>query len=517
MTKKYFLKIFYMLLLAVILLVNSPGIKSFAMAPYGTTSSSTDDSEKPRGPVNPDVDDDDDEYDTVPEGSDDDEYDTVPEGSDDDEYDTVPEGSDDANTSSNTGSAGNVARGPANPDSADSGQSQSQNQSSSGSNDSGQSNSQNSGNDSGQSIDQNSSNDSTSINESNDNSNIVNIDNNIDSNNANTAVTTPAPKKEPGTFSLPFLEKKEGAPDPFEPGISLKERASRIWESMNDKEKKIVEVFGAIVGVDVFYHICKSLIKSVIKSKKKISNNSNNKKKKKGDKGDSDFERPEIEFEPKSVVTCLRDTTGNRDLVDYFNKKKFIEEKAIGFDKYDELEEKLNDEKADLIVLDLNTLEEFEEFKKLSSEKDSFALIVDDSIYKNIEAELNSIKEEKKITGFVPETAKKEAKLIKLVLPLFKPEINGENAAEVIGSVADALGIPYVSDILDAAMNGKEVIETIKEGDMDAVDKANVIGGIASILGFDSVQEITDIIDKVSMAKSVVNHETIDGESAKLE
>jgi hypothetical protein len=88
-----------MLLLAVILLVNSPGIKSFAMAPYGTTSSSTDDSEKPRGPVNPDVDDDDDEYDTVPEGSDDDEYDTVPEGSDDDEYDTVPEGSDDANTS----------------------------------------------------------------------------------------------------------------------------------------------------------------------------------------------------------------------------------------------------------------------------------------------------------------------------------------------------------------------------------------------------------------------------------
>ncbi|MBO4808031.1 MAG: hypothetical protein J5537_03250, partial [Lachnospiraceae bacterium] len=320
----------------------------------------------------------------------------------------------------------------------------------------------------------------------------------------------PAPKKEPGTFSLPFLDKKEGAPDPFEPGISLKERASRIWQSMTDKEKKILEIGGAVVGVDVFYHVCKSLVKSIIKSRKKIDTNSNNKKKRKGNKGDTDFERPELEFEPKSVVTCLRDTVGNRDLVDFFNKKKFIEEKAIGFDRYDELEEKLNDEKADLIVLDLNTLEEFEEFKKLSSEKDSFALIVDDSIYNDIEAELNAIKEEKKITGFVPETAKKEAKLIKLVLPLFKPEISGENAAEVIGCVADALGIPYVSDILDAAMNGKEVIETIKEGDMDATDKANVIGGIASILGFDSVQEITDIIDKVNMAKSVVNHETIE-------
>lgn len=472
MAKKSILRTFHIFLFVTLLLLISPSTKSFAMIIDGQVvpwdeganavgATSTDSSSDPGGPVNPDTDPDDP---PTSSSSTDDDY----------EYDTVPEGSDDANTSSNTGSAGNVAHGPTNPDSADSGQSQSQNQSSSGSND------------------------STSINESNDNSYIVNIDNNIDSNNANTAVTTPAPKK-------------EGAPDPFEPGISLKERASRIWESMNDKEKKIVEVLGAIVGVDVFYHICKSLIKSIIKRKKKISNNSNNKKKKKGDKGDSDFERPEIEFEPKSVVTCLRDTLGNRDLVDYFNKKKFIEEKAIGFDKYDELEEQLNDEKADLIVLDLNTLEEFEKFKKLSSEKDGFALIVDDSIYKDIEAELNAIKEEKKITGFVPETAKKEAKLIKLVLPLFKPEINGENAAEVIGSVADALGIPYVSDILDAAMNGKEVIETIKEGDMDAVDKANVIGGIASILGFDSVQEITDIIDKVSMAKSVVNHETIDG------
>lgn len=498
--KKNILRLFHILLFAAFLFMISPSTKSDAMivdgqvVPWDNSMTTTDTgNDNPRGHANPDDDDDDDGGDDV-----------VPEG-DGDDGDAGNANS--AGTSNNSGTVGNSGnegnagtandsgnqnRGHANPDDSSSNNNQSS------ASDQGN---QNQVNDFGNS-DSTPDADTGNINAG---ENTVIIDN-----SGNTTITTPAPKKEPGSFSTPaFFQKREDKPDPFEEGLTLSERVGRIWESLTDKEKKFLEIGGAVVALDIVYHIVKSLVKSILKSKKKLNNNKKKKGKNNGE--DSDFERPEIEFEPKSVVTCLRDTENNRDLVDFFNKKKFIEEKAIGFDKYDELEEKLNDEKADLIVLDLNTMEEFEEFKKLTSEKDSFALIVDDAIYSDIEAELNSIKEEKRITGFISESAKKEAKLIKLVLPLFKPEINGENAVSVIGSVADALGIPYVSDILDAAMNGKEVIETIKEGDMDGVDKANVIGGIAAILGFDSVQEVTDIIDKVSMAKSVINHETIDG------
>ena len=500
------------------LLFRQPVLVVHAISDYGNNGTSGDD--RPRGHANPDGDGSDSSNSgssndsgsnnnnsdpgprgpANPDGGDDDGDDVVPEGSgdDDDGDDVVPEGGD--STSNNDPNAGSPAAATNPVQNSSSNTSNNQNTSS------GSSNSSNSGSsDSGNS----SSNDNSTPAPANTEEPSI-----VESapvtggggqpaktnNNAATTVTEPTELQQSNSFSSPVLkDNNETIINPFE-------AAKGVWEGFDDKEKNLVKIGGGVIGADIVFNAVRKAVKGKLRKKK---GNTKKDKRSKKSHDSNDFERPEIEFEPKSVITCLRDSLSNRELVEMFNKKKFIEEKAIAFDAYDELDEKLHDEKSDLIILDVNTPEEFAAFKELTTDKDTFALIVDDNLLNDIKDELNSIKEEKRISGFVPESAKKEAKLIKLVLPLFKPDISGENALELVGSVADALGIPYVGDIIDFSMNGKEIIDTVKEGDMDASDKASIIGSIAEILGFDAVADVTDVIEKVKMVKSVTNSESI--------
>lgn len=299
---------------------------------------------------------------------------------------------------------------------------------------------------------------------------------------------------------------------------SLTEKVAEIWESIGDEGRLIVKIGGGLIAADVVFTEIRLGIKKA-KKKKKLKNEAKKEKSSKKSNNDiepDDFEKPDFDFEPKNILTCLRDKPSNKELEEMFSKKKFISETMATFKCLDELPELLDDADCDAVILDIDSVEELGEFKtfldKLKEEKDdrAFALLIEDDILPQIKDELNALKKDKTISGFVKESASKESKLINLVLPLYKPEINGENALEVVGGVADALGIPYISDIIEVSLSGKEIIETVKEGDMDAYDKASVIGEIANILGLDTVADVSDLIGGIKSVKDVTHSEKLE-------
>lgn len=486
MTRKRLYRIFLAILIMGIFFARTTAV-SLAINPDGT-SNETGNDDKPRGPANPDGDDSDpapsntpdpdDGDDTVPEG-----YDPEPSGTPDpnDYWDTVPEGAD--STPSGTPSqAPTQAAQQVQP--ATSNETQSYDNSSS-------------------------SDDSTYTAPADTTATEAPTE-------APMLIATKAPEatKKAEPTAVPTYDSSK--PVVAQPKMviekvkneGLTNAVTQIWSDMSDKEKTVVEVGGGLIGADVIYN---SVVKRIIKSSKLKKGK---KLGKKGVKAGKKFEKPDFDSDPKKILTCLRASKSTEELQEMLKEKKFVSEKFANFNSLDELPELLENEKCDAVIIDIDSTKEYEEFKtfldtmKKADDDRAFALIVDDSISPEIAESLKSLKKEKGISGFVKSSASKEVKLINLVLPLYKPKFDGENALEVVGGIADALGIPYVSNIIDVSLSGKEIVETVKEGNMNISDKATVIGELASILGFDQVEEVTKLVTNVNSVKNLAQTAT---------
>ena len=163
----------------------------------------------------------------------------------------------------------------------------------------------------------------------------------------------------------------------------------------------------------------------------------------------------------------------------------------------EKLKEIVSDNKSDEIIVHIDSDDELTAFDELLSNyegDDKFALLVDDSVLTKGKNKLETLKKEKRIVAYAGNSLSNETKLIKLILPLYKPELNSENALGLIGSVSDALGIPYVSKVIDTALSGKEVVETVKEGDLDVKSISSVVSEISGVLGYDKVSGVANLI-----------------------
>jgi len=185
------------------------------------------------------------------------------------------------------------------------------------------------------------------------------------------------------------------------------------------------------------------------------------------------------------------------DFKKFLDGKLFLNSESKEYDSVEKLKEIISDNKSDEIIVHIDSDDELTAFDELLSNyegDDKFALLVDDSVLTKGKTKLENLKKEKRIVSYVGSALSNEIKLIKLILPLYKPELNGENALGLIGSVSDALGIPYVSKVIDTALSGKEVVETVREGDLDVKSISSVVSEISGVLGYDKVGEVANLI-----------------------
>ena len=118
---------------------------------------------------------------------------------------------------------------------------------------------------------------------------------------------------------------------------------------------------------------------------------------------------------------------------------------------------------------------------------------------------LTNMVEDEEIIGYA-ENGSKEAALIKLILPIYKPELSFDDSVESIGKIADLLGIDGVSKVTDIYSAGKDIFKTSKK-DPSFTRAASITGNIAEILGWDKVSEITDFIDTIDEQKGYFDEE----------
>ena len=149
-----------------------------------------------------------------------------------------------------------------------------------------------------------------------------------------------------------------------------------------------------------------------------------------------------------------------------------------------------------------------------------FALLMEPEIAAKNAALLETYRDEELITGVLDPDSKPSVVLTNLVLPILKPDVKSDESLSNIGAVADLLGIPVISAVLDAYVAGRDIKSVIEEDDeIGFSDASTIIGDIAGVLGFDTlagaagltsdVQAIKDALDKEAGA-----YEHSEGKSA---
>lgn len=211
----------------------------------------------------------------------------------------------------------------------------------------------------------------------------------------------------------------------------------------------------------------------------------------------------EPEFEDKSILCASTDES----LLKTIKSKKFLEVTTC---EKQEIEEQAQEAGADLLIADVLEQQDLDTLLKLKDEtlpEQKIALVVGEEFYNENKNKLDSFKQDKTIVNYVHFNAKDYDILVKLILPILKPNLKSDEALANIGAVADALGIPGISNVIDVYVNGRDIKSTIEEGELSVSSTATVIGDIASILGLDAVASVAGLVDDVDSIKAAVDKE----------
>ncbi len=226
---------------------------------------------------------------------------------------------------------------------------------------------------------------------------------------------------------------------------------------------------------------------------------------------DKTLELPDLARDPRSVVLYLRENPANMAFFELLRKKAYIDTDRVPFSTVDKMKEEASAAAPDLVLLDLETEEEIDTLGGLIDElaelsPDSLvAVIAADELCDN--AALKGLLEEGKLSGCAAASAPEDDKLVRLILPLYKASITVGDTADVIGTVADAMGIPFISRVIDIGNSGIDVKETMEAEEIGVSEAAIVLSDIASILGLDTLASVANLVDDVNQVKEAVENE----------
>ena len=226
------------------------------------------------------------------------------------------------------------------------------------------------------------------------------------------------------------------------------------------------------------------------------------KPKKQKDVLDKDPLKPE--FEDKSILV----RSSNEEFILNLKGKKFLE---VSTCEFEELKDNAIENEPDLIICEINSDEEYDTVIKLMEEElsdFSLSLILSKELIEKNKETLEKLKEEKKIVDYVTPDTDVDIMQVKLVLPVLKPKMNSDETLGNIGMVADALGIPYVSKIIDVYVTGRDLKTTLEEEEKGVSEISTIIADIASILGFDTIASVAGLVDDIDSIKSALDSES---------
>ncbi len=250
---------------------------------------------------------------------------------------------------------------------------------------------------------------------------------------------------------------------------------------------------GAVVGIVV---LVSSILTYLIRKKRSSV------KREVEEIADKDLLKPE--FEDRTILV----SSSNEELILSLKGKQFLKVIVL---KDEELTESVKENEPDLLIYEASEEKVYRKLMKLKKEELSeldMSLILDKELIKKQEKALKKLKEEKKIVDYVTSQTDVDVMQVKLVLPILKPKMNSDESLTNIGMVADALGIPCVSKVIDIYVTGRDLKSVLEEEEKGVNEVATIIADIASILGLDTVASVAGLVDDVDSIKTAVNKES---------
>ena len=216
---------------------------------------------------------------------------------------------------------------------------------------------------------------------------------------------------------------------------------------------------------------------------------------------DKEFIKPE--FEDKTILISSKD----EDLLDLLKTKHFLNVNSC---EDEEIADQLEEIEPDLLIVDVLSEERLEEFKEQLDDflkEQAVAIISVEEFIADHHAELDELVKAKRIISFLPYKSESNDIMIKLILPVLKPDLRSDESLGNIGAVADFMGIPGVSKVIGAFVSARDIKAVLDEGEISVLGVSTIIGSIASILGFEKTAAVAGLMDDLDAIRSAVNKE----------
>ncbi|MBQ6655058.1 MAG: hypothetical protein IJM79_05985 [Erysipelotrichaceae bacterium] len=177
----------------------------------------------------------------------------------------------------------------------------------------------------------------------------------------------------------------------------------------------------------------------------------------------------------------------------------------------DDVMEKVEESAPDLLICDALTKKKLNSL--LKAKKDALAevpldLIIGKKIFESSRAKLDKAVEDKEIGGYESEEKAGYEAFVRFILPILKPDLKSDETLDNFGKIADLLGIPGVSTVVNVYTSGRDIKSTLEEGELGVSETATIIGDIASILGLDTVGSIAGLVGDVEGIRDAVDEES---------
>ena len=209
-------------------------------------------------------------------------------------------------------------------------------------------------------------------------------------------------------------------------------------------------------------------------------------------------------FEDKSVLV----STAYEELVDALKLRSFLEVTSCEFK---EVEDLAKENEPDLVIIDVLSEDKLDQVIELKEKEEGVeskvAIVITDELAESCQEKLDELIEKETILNYVFYGQDVNDIIVKVILPILKPELSSDETLENIGSIADLLGIPAVSTILNAYVSGRDVKATLESEEIGVSETATIIADIASVLGMDTVGSVAGLVDDVDMVKGAFDKE----------
>jgi len=213
-------------------------------------------------------------------------------------------------------------------------------------------------------------------------------------------------------------------------------------------------------------------------------------------------------FKPSLETKTVVITSQDEEMIELLKKQFFLQVNAC---KAEELAESVEENEPDIVICEIDDAESIEgvvELKKEKFEETALGLIVTEEVLNAEKPHLEELKKEKTISGYVANDKNRYEQMVKLIVPVLKPELGSCETLENIGQLADLLGIPAVSTLINVYVSGRDIRETLDSDELGVVDTATIISDIASILGLDTLESVAGLVTDVDSIKTALDEES---------